>query len=522
MLYFLNDYSEGAHEKVLQHLIDTNMEQLPGYGSDHYCEEAKEKIKKACGREDAEVYLLTGGTQTNQIVIDTVLNPYEGVVAAQTGHVSAHEAGAIEFTGHKVLTLPEKEGKINAEDLRNLVETFYGDESHEHMVFPGMVYISHPTEYGTLYTRKELEELSATCREFKLPLYMDGARLIYGLVSKETDVTLQDIAELCDIFYIGGTKAGALCGEAVVFTGETMPKYFLTRVKQHGALLAKGRLLGVQFDALFTDELYLEIGKNAIETAAVLKEGLKEKKYKQKIQNSIENSYDLTLFYQGIENLQLSKKMFDQEDEKIIQQLGILYHINALDMQDLVKQSMIENHLNSRLLAQNCRNYYDLKMPEKFTEIFHKQSPLLQSEKQGESSLQKHIYYLENISPYDLLKDKTGGKEPLKRDLQVVESVLTTLQLEPGVVNVLIETTLQKCDQSLPKNFIEALGSQWKRKKIKTVQEAIEEGKAYLKYQNQQNHDWDDFTKDIQIVSQEKSTADNIDEDALAMLEKYD
>ena len=249
---------------------------------------------------------------------------------------------------------------------------------------------------------------------------------------------------------------------------------------------------------------------------------LKEKKYKQKIQNSIENSYDLTLFYQGIENLQLSKKMFDQEDEKIIQQLGILYHINALDMQDLVKQSMIENHLNSRLLAQNCRNYYDLKMPEKFTEVFHKQSPLLQSEKQGESSLQKHIYYLENISPYDLLKDKTGGKEPLKRDLQVVESVLTTLQLEPGVVNVLIETTLQKCNQSLPKNFIEALGGQWKRKKIKTVQEAIEEGKAYLKYQNQQHHDWDDFTKDIQIVSQEKSTADNIDEDALAMLEKYD
>ena len=249
---------------------------------------------------------------------------------------------------------------------------------------------------------------------------------------------------------------------------------------------------------------------------------LKEKKYKQKIQNSIENSYDLTLFYQGIENLQLSKKMFDQEDEKIIQQLGILYHINSLDMQDLVKQSMIENHLNSRLLAQNCRNYYDLKMPEKFTEVFHKQSPLLQSEKQGESSLQKHIYYLENISPYDLLKDKMGGKEPLKRDLQVVESVLTTLQLEPGVVNVLIETTLQKCNQSLPKNFIEALGSQWKRKKIKTVQEAIEEGKVYLKYQNQQHHDWDDFTKDIQIVSQEKSTADNIDEDALAMLEKYD
>lgn len=252
------------------------------------------------------------------------------------------------------------------------------------------------------------------------------------------------------------------------------------------------------------------------------KKVLQTKKYKQKIHNSIENNYDLTLFYQGLENLQLSKKMFTADDEKAIQQLGILYHINALDMQDLVKQSMVENHLNSKLLAQNCRNYYDLKIPEKFTEVFHKQSPLLQSEKQGESSLQKHIYYLENISPYDLLKDKMGGKEPLKRDLQVIESVLTTLQLEPGVVNVLIETTLQKCDQSLPKNFIEALGSQWKRKKIKTVQEAIEEGKAYLKYQSQKHHDWDDFTKDIQIVSQEKSSQEEVDEDALAMLEKYD
>lgn len=249
---------------------------------------------------------------------------------------------------------------------------------------------------------------------------------------------------------------------------------------------------------------------------------LQNKKYKQKIHQSIENNYDLTLFYQGLENLQLSKKMFTADDEKVIQQLGILYHVNALDMQDLVKQSMVDQHLNGRLLAQNCRNYYDLKTPEKFTEVFHKQSPLLQSEKQGDSSLQQHIYYLENISPYDLLKDKMGGKEPLKRDLQVIESVLSTLQLEPGVVNVLIETTLQKCDQSLPKNFIEALGSQWKRKKIKTVQEAIEEGKAYLKYQNQKHHDWDDFTKNIQIVSQEKSSQEEVDEDALAMLEKYD
>lgn len=280
MLYFVNDYSEGAHEKILQYLIDTNMEQLAGYGEDIYCKAAKEKIKKACGCENAEVYLLTGGTQTNQIVIDTVLKPYEGVVAAQTGHVSTHEAGAIEYTGHKVLELPQKNGKICAEDLKNMMKTFYGDANHEHMVFPGMVYISHPTEYGTLYSKKELAELSEVCKEYQLPLYLDGARLIYGLVSRETDVTLKDIAELCDIFYIGGTKAGALCGEAVVFTGNSMPKHFVTQVKQHGALLAKGRLLGVQFDALFTDELYQEIGKNAIETAEVLREGLQKKGYR--------------------------------------------------------------------------------------------------------------------------------------------------------------------------------------------------------------------------------------------------
>ena len=279
MLCFENDYSEGAHPEILEHLIETNMEQLSGYGTDIYCQKAKEKIRNACGIPDAEVFLLTGGTQTNQIIIDTVLAPYEGVIAARTGHVSTHEAGAIEFTGHKVLELPEKEGKIQATDLKDLLETFYGDGNHEHMVFPGMVYISHPTEYGTLYSKQELKDLSAVCREYKIPLYMDGARLIYGLVSEGTDLTLQDIAQLCDCFYIGGTKAGLLCGEAVVFTGKNMPAHFLTRVKQHGALLAKGRLLGVQFDALFTDELYLKIGENAITTAIVLKNGLKEKNY---------------------------------------------------------------------------------------------------------------------------------------------------------------------------------------------------------------------------------------------------
>ena len=280
MLFFVNDYCEGAHPAILQKLLETNMEKLSGYGTDKYCDSAKEKIRKACGCPDADVFFLVGGTQTNATIIGSVLNRYEGVLAAQTGHVSCHEAGAIEYTGHKVLTLPAENGKIKAESITDYVETFYGDESHDHMVFPGMVYISHPTEYGTLYSRKELEELSAVCREYKMPLYLDGARLIYGIASTETDVTLQDIAKLCDVFYIGGTKAGTLCGEAVVFTGNTMPKHFLTRVKQHGALLAKGRLVGVQFDALFTDDLYKEIGRNAIETAAVLKKGLQEKGYK--------------------------------------------------------------------------------------------------------------------------------------------------------------------------------------------------------------------------------------------------
>lgn len=280
MLYFENDYSEGVHEKVLEALIKTNYEKLPGYGSDSYCESAKEKIKKACKCDDAQVYFLVGGTQTNQVVIDTVLNSYEGVIAAQTGHVSVHEAGAIELSGHKVLTIPEHNGKIDVNELKDYIKTFYGDGNHEHMVFPGMVYISHPTEYGTLYTKDELESISNVCNEYKIPLYLDGARLGYGVMAKDTEVDIPTIAKYCDVFYIGGTKVGALCGEAIVFTKNNMPKYFTTMVKQHGALLAKGRLLGVQFDTLFTDDLYLKISKNAIDTAELLKKGLQEKGYK--------------------------------------------------------------------------------------------------------------------------------------------------------------------------------------------------------------------------------------------------
>ncbi len=279
MLSFENDYSEGAHPKILQRFVETNFEQVPGYGSDPYCDSAKEKIRAACSCPDAEIFFLVGGTQTNAVVIDSMLQAYEGVVSAQTGHVNAHEAGAIEYTGHKVLSIPQYDGKMKASDLEAYLKTFWQDESHEHMVFPGMVYISHPTEYGTLYTKQELADLSAICRRYEIPLYLDGARLGYGLMSKHTDVTLPDIAELCDVFYIGGTKVGALCGEAVVFTKHNMPKYFVTHVKQHGALLAKGRLAGVQFDTLFTDNLYFEISRHAIEMAELLKQGLAEKGY---------------------------------------------------------------------------------------------------------------------------------------------------------------------------------------------------------------------------------------------------
>lgn len=257
----------------------TNMEPCPGYGNDVYTKMAREKIRAACGRKDADVRFLVGGTQTNRIVIDSMLQNYEGVISATTGHVNAHEAGAIEASGHKVLTVPGYDGKLRADDVEDLISRFYADGSYEHMVFPGMVYISHPTEYGTLYTLGELEEISSVCRRHSIPLFLDGARLGYGLMSRGTDVTLSDIADLCDVFYIGGTKVGALCGEAVVFTHNNAPKHFFTTVKQNGALLAKGRLLGIQFDTLFTDGLYFEISKNAIDRAEELKDLFAQKGY---------------------------------------------------------------------------------------------------------------------------------------------------------------------------------------------------------------------------------------------------
>ncbi len=280
MLSFECDYNVGAHPLILQRLIETNFTAQPGYGEDEYTASAKAKIKAACSRENLDVHFLAGGTQTNKIVIDSMLHPVEGVIAATTGHVAAHEAGAIEASGHKVLTVSGHEGKVKACEVEALIKAFYNDASYTHMVFPGMVYISHPTEYGTLYTKDELTAISGVCRAYKIPLFIDGARLGYGLASEGTDVTLGDLCDLCDVFYIGGTKVGALCGEAVVFTHNNTPAHFFTFIKQNGALLAKGRLIGVQFDVLFTDGLYFEISKNAINMATELRRICAEKGYK--------------------------------------------------------------------------------------------------------------------------------------------------------------------------------------------------------------------------------------------------
>ena len=279
MIYFNSDYLEGAHPALLEKLNETNMVQTVGYGEDEYCAAAREKIKAACQAPEADVHFLVGGTQTNTTVIAAILRPWQGVLSAVSGHINCHEAGAIESTGHKVITLPTTNGKITAQQVRDYVEWHKNDESTEHIVQPGMVYISHPTEGGTLYTKAELTELYGTCREYGLPLFIDGARLGYGVMADGADLTLPEIAHLCDVFYIGGTKCGALCGEAVVFCGMHAPAHPIPRIKQHGALLAKGRLTGVQFEALFTDGLYFEIGRQAIETAQALRRVLHEHGY---------------------------------------------------------------------------------------------------------------------------------------------------------------------------------------------------------------------------------------------------
>ncbi len=279
-LCFASDYMEGAHPAIMDRLIESNMEQSPGYGTDEYSEAARDKIRAACNASEADVFFLTGGTQTNAVVIDSILRPYQGVIASCSGHISVHEAGAIEYGGHKVLTLPHENGKISAQVLEDMIEGCNRDLNREHMVMPGMVYISQPTELGALYSLCELKDISEVCRRNKIALYLDGARLAYALACPENDVTLPDIAALCDAFYIGGTKCGALFGEAVVVPGHDMIPHLFTMIKQHGALLAKGRIVGIQFDTLFTDGLYMKIGSPAIEAADRIRKALSEKGYK--------------------------------------------------------------------------------------------------------------------------------------------------------------------------------------------------------------------------------------------------
>jgi threonine aldolase len=279
MVSFESDYNNGCHPKVLQRLLETNSKQSLTYGYDEWTEQAKTKIKQACGDPDAQIWFLVGGTQTNATVIDSILHTYEGVVGVESAHINTHEAGAIEFTEHKVITIQGHEGKMDAKELDHFMDNFLHDGNAEHSVFPGMVYITFPTEYGTLYTAKELDDIYKVCQQYHLPLYIDGARLGYGLMAPENDITLPYLAHHCDAFYIGGTKVGALCGEAVIFTHSNAHPHFFNIIKQHGALVAKGRLIGLQFDALFTDNLYFNISRNAIKQAMRIKDIFRRKGY---------------------------------------------------------------------------------------------------------------------------------------------------------------------------------------------------------------------------------------------------
>ncbi len=272
MIRFDCDYLEGAHPLILQKLAETNMEQTIGYGCDPHCERAAELIKKACNKNDCDVHFLVGGTQTNTTVICAALRPHQGVISAETGHINVHESGAIEATGHKVLSLPSPDGKLTAEVIADCYNSHINDECHEHMVQPAMVYISQPTEKGTVYSKKELSDIYSVCKNSGLILYIDGARLGYALASDGCDMTLADVAESCDVFYIGGTKIGALFGEALVINNENLKKDFRYLIKQKGGLLAKGRLLGIQFETLFESGLYFEISAHAIKAAKKIRE----------------------------------------------------------------------------------------------------------------------------------------------------------------------------------------------------------------------------------------------------------
>ena len=276
MIHLESDYNNGAHESVLRHFMATNAERTLSYGDDRFSEHARALIREASEAPEAQIWFLAGGTQTNATIIDCALQPYEGVLCPDTAHINVHEAGAVEFTGHKVISLLHHDGKLQAEDVKAWLKAYFADETAEHMVCPGMVYITFPTELGTLYTADELTALHDVCKEYEIPLYVDGARLAYGLAASP-DVTLPFLAHTADIFYIGGTKCGALCGEAVVFPKGDAPSHMLSRIKRHGALLAKSRVVGVQFEALFTPQpsslnpLYIQLGHQAVALAMRLR-----------------------------------------------------------------------------------------------------------------------------------------------------------------------------------------------------------------------------------------------------------
>ncbi len=323
MISFDNDYSNGAHPKVLQNLIDHNGATPTPYGFDEFSERAKERIRQACGLPDAEVFFLTGGTQTNATTIDSMLYQYEGVICVDSGHINVHEAGAVEFTEHKIITLPAEKvqaagskgqersnGKMSAKVLDKYLDDFMHDGNNAHAVFPGLVYITFPTELGTLYSARELDDIYQVCRRYEVPLYIDGARLGYGLMADGGDITLPYLARHCDVFYIGGTKVGALCGEAVVFTNRRAHKHFFSIQKQHGAVIAKGALIGLQFEALFTDELYFKLARHADEKAMQMKDIFLRKGYE---------------FYLDSPTNQQFVIMSNQEVERLAQHIGFTH-----------------------------------------------------------------------------------------------------------------------------------------------------------------------------------------------------
>lgn len=285
MYQFQCDYNEGAHPQIMERLLETNLEQTVGYGEDHYCAAAREAIRKVIGRNDADVHFLTGGTQANATVISSILRPHQGVLCASTGHINVHETGAIEHGGHKVLAIEAENGLLGAEQIRKAMELHYAEDDPEHTVQPGMVYISFSSELGTVYTLKQLKDIGSVCKEYGLPLFIDGARMGYGLASEGCDVTVQDIAQIADIFYLGGTKQGALFGEAVVITNGSLKKDFRYFIKQNGGMLAKGRLLGIQFLTLFEDGLYFKISEHAIKLALKIRDAFMAKGFEMLVQS---------------------------------------------------------------------------------------------------------------------------------------------------------------------------------------------------------------------------------------------